>query len=113
MKKVIRLLYIGEASSHGKEFIEPGMEDKHFLEGIKFIRTIKKIAEKGLKIIGFPIGEHPPIHSFKKFKEIYEQNHGHGFYLYKDLMNIEYFNNITEEAIKFIIDKNFLNWENY
>ena len=98
------VVHIADASAHGIDFIEPGQIDKHLSEGPKFIKTIKKIAEKGLKIIGFPIGDNPPIHSFKTFKNIYEKNKGNAFCIYKKLLNIKYFDNITERAIKFIID---------
>ena len=45
------VIHIADASAHGNEFIEPGIEDKHPHEGPKFIETIKKVAKKGIKII--------------------------------------------------------------
>ena len=96
------VIHIADASAHGNEFIEPGIEDKHPHEGPKFIETIKKVAKKGIKIIGFPIGKYPPINSFTKLKEIYSKNHGYSIYIYPNLFNIKYFDTITKVAIYFI-----------
>ena len=40
------IIHFADASAHGKEFIEPGLSDNHPYEGLKFIKTIKKVAEK-------------------------------------------------------------------
>ena len=98
------IIHIADSSAHGKEFIEPGIKDSHDEEGPKFIKTIEEVAKKGFKIIAFPIGEVPPIKSFKKFMEIYRRNKGYSFTIFKSLMNINEFNRITEEVIRFIIN---------
>ena len=98
------IIHIADSSAHGKEFIEPGIKDSHDEEGPKFIKTIEEVAKKGFKIIAFPIGEDPPIKSFKKFMEIYRRNKGYSFTIFKSLMNINEFSRITEEVIRFIIN---------
>jgi hypothetical protein len=97
------VIHIADASAHGNEFIEPGIEDKHPCEGRKFIKTIKKVAKKGIKIIGFPVGKYPPINSFTKLKEIYKKNNG-SIYMYKNILYVDFFANITKVAIKHIED---------
>ena len=94
------IVHIADAGAYGNEF--SNSNDRHYEEGPKFIKTIKKIAEKGFKIIAFPIGT-IPIKSFNKFKEIYIAHNGYSFSIFNNLMNINNFSNITEEAINFII----------
>ena len=91
---------MGDAGGHGKEF---SPEDSYPEEGPKFVNTIKKIAQLGLKIIAFSI-ESRGLNSFKKFMEIYKQNNGFSFCLVDNLMNINDFSNNIEETINFFID---------
>ena len=99
------VVHIADSSAHGNEFNPPDFLDQHPEEGPKFIKTIEKIANFGLKIIAFPIGDKSSFYSFKKFQEIYKLNNGYSFFLFPtNIMDVEYFNNITEQAIKFIID---------
>ena len=91
---------MADAGAHGVEF---SPEDTHPDEGPKFINTIKKIAQLGLKIIAFSI-ESDALNSFKKFMEIYNKNNGFSFCIFDNLMNIDDFSNNIEETIKFYID---------
>ena len=94
------IIHIADAGAHGFEFSDG---DRHLEEGPKFIKTIKKVAEKGFKIIAFPIGQ-APNKSFNKFKEIYIANNGYIFIIFNNLLDVNYFTDITQEAVKFIID---------
>ena len=94
------VIHMGDAGGHGKEF---SPEDNYPEEGPKFVDTIKKIAQLGLKIIAFSI-ESRGLNSFKKFMEIYKQNNGFSFCLVDNLMNINDFSNNIEETINFFID---------
>jgi hypothetical protein len=94
------VIHMGDAGGHGKEF---SPEDSYPEEGPKFVNTIKKIAQLGLKIIAFSI-ESRGLNSFKKFMEIYKQNNGFSFCLVDNLMNINDFSNNIEETINFFID---------
>ena len=75
------IIHIADAGAHGFEFSDG---DRHLEEGPKFIKTIKKVAEKGFKIIAFPIGQ-APNKSFNKFKEIYIANNGYIFIIFNNL----------------------------
>ena len=94
------VIHMGDAGGHGIEF---SPEDKFPEEGPKFINTIKKVAQLGLKIIAFSI-ESRALNSFKKFMDIYKQNNGLSFCLFDNLMNINDFSNNIEETINFFID---------
>ena len=94
------IIHIADSGAHGLEF---NNGDLHYEEGPKFIKTIKKVAEKGFKIIAFSIGQ-APLNSFNRFKEIYMANNGYAFVIFDDLLKIEKFNDFTEQAVKFIID---------
>ena len=94
------VIHMADADAHGVEF---SPEDTHPEEGPKFINTIKKIAQLGLKIIGFSI-ESDALNSFKKFMDIYNKNNGFSFCIFDNLMNIDDFSNNIEETIKFYID---------
>ena len=99
------VVHIADSSAHGNEFNPPGSHDQHPEEGPKLIKTIEKVAKFGIKIIAFPIGDTSSLYSFKKFREIYKLNSGYSFFLFDtNIMDVEYFNNITEQTIKFIID---------
>ena len=107
-KSVKIAVHIGDASTHGREFTAEGEPDNHPDEGVNFIQTIKKVAEKGIKIIGFPINKRP-IHCFQKFMEIYKENNGYSFSNYINVLpkhedfDAEIFNQITKETLKFLI----------
>ena len=107
-KSIKIVIHICDASTHGREFTSKKENDNHPEEGIKFIKTIEKVSKKGIKIIGFPIGERP-VHCFQKFMEIYKGNNGYSFSNYVNIMpkhedlDFEIFNQITIEALKFII----------
>ena len=94
------IIHITDSGAHGLEFSDG---DSHHEEGPKFSKTIKKVAEKGFKIIAFLIGK-SPIKSFNKFKEIYKDNNGCVFIIFNSLLDVNYFTDITQEAVKFIID---------
>ena len=94
------IIHIADAGAHGQEF---NNRDSHEEEGPKFIKTIKKVAEKGFEIIAFSIGQ-APINSFNKFKEIYIKNNGYALVIFNDLLKIENLNAFTEQAVKFFFD---------
>ena len=94
------VIHMGDAGGHGVEF-SPG--DSYPEEGPKFINTIKKIAQLGLKIIAFSI-ESRALNSFKKFMDIYKENNGLSFCLFDNLMNINDFSDNIEETINFFIE---------
>ena len=72
-KSVKIVIHIADASTHGKEFTSKNESDHHPEEGTNFIKTIEKVAKKGIKIIGCPIKK-IPIHCYQKFMEIYKLN---------------------------------------
>ena len=107
-KSVKIAVHIADASTHGKEFTAKRETDNHPDEGVNFMQTIKKVAEKGIRIIGFPINN-IPIHCFQKFMEIYKQNNGYSFSNYINVLpkhddfDAEIFDQIIKETLKFLI----------
>ena len=94
------VIHIADAGAHGVEFT-PG--DSYPDEGPKLVDNIKKVAQLGLKIIGFSI-ESRALNSYKKFMDIYMQNNGKAYCLFDNLMDIKDFSNNIEETINFYID---------
>lgn len=107
-KSVKIVIHIADASTHGKEFTSKNESDHHPEEGTNFIKTIEKVAKKGIKIIGCPINQRP-IHCYQKFMEIYKLNNGYSFSNYinvfpgNDDFAYETFYELTKETLKFLI----------